>query len=164
MQVEVFFVDAVHDLNWTVELSERDEIFVNDVWYKEDVLLVELKDQEPFRNRTTWSDLEVIHFQLLLFKCFDLLREDHPMDDTTVRYREPFATFRFMAAAIVKMCRLNDINGFDQMTILRPKEGRVVIDFRRTFRFDWDAYMPPRPEPVLKPKKNPFQVIVDNTK
>jgi len=164
MQVRVDFVDSLNAINWVVELTDRDEIFLNEVWYKSDVLLDELKDQEPFRNRTRWSDLEMIHYQLLLFKCFDLLGPDTPLDDLTIRYKEPFSTFRFFASAIVKMSRVDGVTGFDEMTIMRPKESRIVVDFRRTFRFDWDAYIPPRPEPKVEVKKNPFHVIVDNTK
>ncbi|MNY29957.1 hypothetical protein D3C86_1640340 [compost metagenome] len=103
----------------------------------------------------------MVHYQILLFKAFDLLGVNHPMDEVTVRYREPFSTFRFLAMAIVKMSKLNGVDGFDSLTIARPREARVVVDFRRTYRFDWDSYVPPAPKPKFV---NPFQVIVDNTK
>lgn len=167
MQITVDFIDVPCDHSWSVELTDRDEIFINDVWYKEDSLLVELKDQEPFSGRTAWCDLDMIHYQLLLFKCFDLLGENHPMDDLTVKYKEPFATFKFLASAIVKMSKLNGVMGFDTVTIMRPRENRIVVDFRRTYRFDWESYVPPKPEhtaEIIPIKKNPFQLVVDNTK
>lgn len=161
MGISVDFVDAVHSHTWSVELSDQDEIFLNEVWYKEDQLLVGLSHQEPFKNRTTWSDLEMVHYQILLMKAFDLLGENHPMDDITVRFREPFATFRFLATGIVKMSKLNGVDGFDNLTISRPREARIVVDFRRIYRFDWDSYVPPAPKPKIV---NPFQIVVDNTK
>lgn len=163
MQVRIDFNDVPYDHAWSVELTDQDEIFINDVWFKEDILLVELKGQEPFTGRTTWSDLEMIHYQLLLIKCFDLLGENHPLDDVTVRYREPFSTFKFLASALVKMSRINGVTGFDRVLITRPVEDRILIEFSRSFRFDWSAYVPPKIE--QKPvKRNPFQVVVDNTK
>ena len=162
MQVNVEFVDSTLGHSWTTELSERDEIFVNDVWYKEDSLLVELCDQELFRNKTTWSDLELIHYQLLLMKCFDHLGPNPAMDDITLRYKEPFLTFRFFASCVVKMARIDGLTGFDTLTIARPKENRILIDFRKTFKFDWNEFTPPNVEPIVK--KHPFQLIVDNTK
>lgn len=160
MVISVDFVDAIHGHAWSVELQDQDEIFLNDVWFKEDALLVGLSAQEPFVGRTTWSDLEMVHYQILLFRAFDLLGSDTPMDEITVRYREPFSTFRFLATAITKLAKLDGVTGFDNVTISRPRDNRVAVDFRRLFRFDWDSYVPPKP----KPKGNPFQVIVDNTK
>lgn len=160
MVTTVDFIDSIHGHSWSIELQDQDEIFLNDVWYKEDALLVGLSQQEPFVGRTTWSDLEMVHYQILLFKAFDHLDADTPMDEISIRYREPFSTFRFLSAAVSKFAKLEGIAGFENISIYRPKDNRVIIDFRRVFRFDWDSYVPPRP----KPKGNPFQVIVDNTK
>ncbi len=160
MVTTVDFIDSIHGHSWSIELQDQDEIFLNDVWYKEDALLVGLSQQEPFVGRTTWSDLEMVHYQILLFKAFDHLESDTPMDEISIRYREPFSTFRFLSTAVSKLAKLEGITGFENISIYRPKDNRVIIDFRRVFRFDWDSYVPPRP----KPKGNPFQVIVDNTK
>jgi hypothetical protein len=156
----VDFIDAVHGNTWSVELSEKDTIFVNDTWYRQDELLVDLSDtSELFAGKTAWADLELIHYQLLLFRAFDYLRPKHTEDEMTVRFKEPFATFRFLAAALVKFHYLNGVTGFDTLVISRPKEAQVVIDFRLTTRFDWNEYTPPKP-----PAKPIFHVVVDNTK
>lgn len=160
MSISVEFVDAVNHNMWEITLSTQDEIFVNESWYHEDVLLVNLSNQEPFTGRTTWSDLEMLHYQILLLTAFDKVVPDHPMDDISVRFREPFATFRFLATCIAKMAKIEGIDGFDKIEIVRPLDARIVVDFRKTFRFNWNAYVPPAPPPA----KPVFQLVVDNTK
>lgn len=156
----VDFIDGVHGNTWAIELNEKDTIFLNDTWYREDELLVDLSNTtEPFRGRTCWADLELIHYQLLLFRAFDYLKPNSAEDELAVRFREPFSTFRFLASALVKMSYLNGVSGFDNVLISRPKEARVTIEFRLTHRFDWDEYVPPQPR-----AKPTFQVVVDNTK
>lgn len=166
MGIVIDFVDIPHDNVWSVELTTKDEVLVNDVWYREDQLLVELSHQEPFLGKTKWCDLEMIHYQLLLYKAFDLLDPQTKVTTFNVEHREPFLTFSFLASAIVKMCHINGISGFDRVMISRPVESRITVDFRKTFRFDWDQYVPPAPpEKIDKAAKvNPFRVVVDNSK
>lgn len=160
------FVDVVEDHIWSVEMTTREENKVNDAWYREDTLLVELSDQEPFAGKTRWCDLEMIHYQLLLFKAFDLLRSDAEVTTYNIEHRQPFLTFTFLASAIVKLNKLNGVDGFDRLIIARPRDSIVNIDFRKSYRFDWDRYIPPAPIPQIsvKPKANPFRVVVDNSK
>ena len=160
MNVTVDFVDAVNSNVWSINLTLQDEIFINDVWYREDILLVDLSKTEPFTGKTTWSDLEILHYQILLFRAFDKLLPDHPIDELAIKFKEPFQTFKFLASAIAKMANIEGITGYDRIIIARPFDSRVVVDFRRTFRFNWDTYVPPAP----KPKRAPFQLVVDNTK
>lgn len=156
----VDFHDSVSVNVWAVELTDKDEIFVNETWYRQDELLVDLAStSEMFADKTCWADLELTHYELLLLRTFDYLKPNASADDIAVRFSEPFSTFKFLATALIKSQRLNGIDGFDTLVIKRPSEARITLEFKRTFVFDWNDYVPPKPAP-----KPTFQVVVDNTK
>jgi hypothetical protein len=118
-----------------------------------------LSHTEPFKGRTTWSDLEMVHYQIMFLHAFDKIPMSHPIDDLSVGYKEPFISFRFLASAAIKHARVNGVTGMDLLSVSRPREDRITMDFRRTYRFDFQNYSPP-----IIPKVPLFQVVVDNTK
>jgi hypothetical protein len=160
------FVDVPNNLVWSTELTSRDENMVNDAWYREDNLLVELDGQEPFVGKTRWCDLEMIHYQLLLFKAFDYMKPDTQVTTYNIEHRQPFLTFTFLTSCIVKFNKLNGLDGFDRVIVSRPFSPNVNVDFRKVYRFDWNRYVPPSPQTqsLTTTKTNPFHVVVDNTK
>lgn len=157
----VEFTDFNNSLSWAAEITDQDEIFLNDVWFKEDILLVGLSDTAPFEGKTTWSDLEMIHYQILFFRCFDHLDSSVDMSEISVRFKEPFLTFKFFASCVAKMARTEGIQGFDSIRVMREESNRIIISFSKTFDFDWDKYVPIEKR---QPTRFPFRVIVDNTK
>jgi hypothetical protein len=157
----VEFTDFKNSISWAAELTDQDEIFLNDVWFKEDVLLVGLSDTAPFEGKTTWSDLEMLHYQILFFRCFEHLDAGVQMDELTLRLKEPFLTFKFFASCVSKLARTEGIQGFDAIRVMREESNRIIISFNKSFEFDWDRYTP---ETKRVPTKFPFRVIVDNTK
>jgi len=163
MEPTIVFLDAVRGNEWSLKLTDADMIFLNETWYKEDELLIGLCTTNPFFGRTTWSDLELVHYQILFIQAFKTLTEKASDNEVSLRYREPFLTFRFLASALVKMSRLNSVDGFDIIEISYADEDKIRIEYRRTCDFDFTRFVPP-PLAIPKPVENPFKVVVDNTK
>lgn len=153
-----FFSDDVLNLSWSAELTDKDDVFLNDVWYNGDQLLLELSRTVPmFYNKTSWSDLDLDHFQVLILKCFDHLQEDQNMDQLTLSYKEPFTSFRFLAGAFIKCARIADVRGFEMVSFKRTRNGRLHVELTKTFSFAFEEVSRPKPKPS-------FTVVVDNTK
>jgi hypothetical protein len=169
MVTNKLIVDFIDDFNknyWSITLGSDDEVLINDTWYKEDELLVGLSLTKPFFGCYTWADLEILHYQILLLKCFDKLQPNSTSTDLPINYREPFSTFRFLASAVAKMSKINGIEGFDNLIIARRSESKISIDFKKTFNFDFSTFNPVlnnKPIPVQK-EQPVFSIVIDNTK
>lgn len=158
----IYFTDEIKNLTWSYEYSPQDEIQVDRAWYREDSLLVQLSETDPFVGRTTWSDLETLHYQILLLKCFDHLQDDHPDDSFTLNHKEPFMSFRFLSSALIKQTRISGTAGFELLSIMRKANGRLSVDFSKSFSFGYPDTAIVTPDVSARP--NPFRIVVDNSK
>lgn len=158
----IYFTDEIKNLTWSYEYSPQDEIQVDRFWYTEDTLLLQLSETDPFVGRTMWSDLDALHYQILLLKCFDHLEDDHPSDSVTLNFKEPFMSFRFLSSAFIKQARINGVTGFELLSIVRKSNGRLAMDFSKSYSFAYPSTAIIAPEPARK--INPFRIVVDNSK
>lgn len=133
-------------------LTDKDMAFVEQIWEKEDRLLIDLQQTELFEGFTTWDSLADFHYQFLIsnniMKMDELSNDDiRNEDNATIR------SIRFLLSCYVYLME-NACQKIESLTIDRVKDETI------TFSVMLRSVM------NLSPKKttSPFKVVVDNTK
>lgn len=152
--MKVIFGDHVSDKFWSIEITDADELYIDDIWKLDDTLFLNMKNN-IFENIFSWSDLDLIHYQILIYATFDLVKNsDDKLDEITTRFREPFYSLRLIATSLIKYFYLNNLQGFDTLYISRSDDNKIHINTEKKFVFSFNETKP----------KNKLQLVIDNTK
>jgi hypothetical protein len=130
----------------------QDFVQVNAFWEKEEKLLVQLAENESFRDRKRLCDLSPTHFRFLIMatlkKVADLAPEQH--SDPA---HPAMTTLTFLLTGFIKCLEDRTESSLELMRINRLGEDEILYDYAGSINMHLDS---------LRPKKG-LRVIVDNT-
>lgn len=155
--MKAIFNDQINDRFWSNDITSADERLIDDIWYNDDTLFLNMQHSKVFAGISSWSELSLMHYHILIYATFDMLDSFNgkDIDEITFRFREPFTSLRYIAAALRKFFILDYVSGFDTIIISRDKQNKVYIKLEKEYVFSFEDN---------KPKNNVIQLVVDNTK
>lgn len=154
--------DLIADNRITLYLTSDDFKALDELWEKEDSYLKELQGTELFKGRLSWSQLEPVHFRVILMSALakvGKLSIEQRNDDDDPTMNDLF----FLVAGLVR-CLASKTGA--EITIIRfnrVKDNEVLYDFSAEVNMllEYDATKP-SPKAKTPPSKNGFRIVHDS--
>lgn len=157
MATTVLLDDHVQNKSFHLVFTDKEFVVIDTHWNDQDRLLVDLSDTVVFENRTRWSELSPMHYQLLITKNLsrlDALSDDEQMDENN----ETVKSLHFLITGLLKCLETNTGSNIDLMRIER------IADDNITFTFSARVCLQIGNKSAKECRNNPFRIVVDNTK
>lgn len=156
MATSVIIDDYVLRKRSSLLFNENQFRAVQENWMKTDPLLMELQHFDAFKGRETWSELDAIHFRMLIVTTFTA--RDKKVDEKD-RFNDNIPVVQSLYYLLMGLAySIQSKTGLavDVLRVNRVDESDVSFEFSLTMMAD--------KKPLIQPPKPGFQVVVDNTK
>lgn len=150
--VSILVNDYVSNDNYYLHHTDNDLKKIEDNWYHQDSLLVNLQHTSLFKNRTRWCDLKPIHFNLLIVRNFvhiDNLKHSQRHDCS----HPVLQSLMFLILALAKCLYVNSDSNVEFLKINRIKSDVVNFSYQASICLE-----------IIKEEQRELKVVVDNTK
>ncbi len=156
--VSVVINDYVVNKRVKLFFLPHDFELIQSKWEDTDATLERLQRIEFFKGRTRWCDLRPAHLRLMVAK--NLLSASFLAEEDRVDDENPIvSSLNFLICTLVYCIEKTGDCHVESLKINRIGEMEVAVEYQAALEME-----APMKAPAPKPKKDPFTVVVDNTK
>ncbi len=151
--------DYVVDRRMKLFFDDEDWDLLDDQWTIKDEILVDLQATSLFSGRTTWAELDPMHYRLLIAstmsKVFALLEEGKGD-----KANAALESMTFLISALVRCIQERGDCHVEMIRLVRVGEIDLVVEYEASLSMEEEA---PRTKAIGKSKSGGIQVVVDNS-
>lgn len=151
--------DYVVDRRMKLFFDQEDFDLLEEQWGVKDEILVDLQGTSLFAGRTTWAELDALHYRILIAttmaKTFALIEEGR--EDAANAALE---SMTFLITALVRCIEERGECHVEMLRLVRVGEIDLVVEYQASLSMEEEL---PKAKAMSRTKSGGIEVVVDNS-